>query len=140
MPEHSGHTLLTEALAVIRRALEAHREEAPWREIVARTSGRRGPRTFAVALTEGEPARVVDSYVVRVHEGRFEVVEHGRGGPAIDWNVAVGHLRSIIADPDRYIAGPDQLDLGWLVSRLSAPARKRPGPGDWQVRRTRRPS
>jgi len=138
MPEPSGHTLLTDALAVIRRALEAHREEAPWREIVARTSGRRGPRTFAVAVTEGDPARVIDSYVVRVHEGRFEVVEQGRGAPVIDWNVAVEHLRRIVADPDRYIAGPEQLDLGWLVSRLGPPARK--SPGGWQVRRSRRPS
>jgi len=138
MPEPSGHTLLTDALAVIRRALEAHREEAPWREIVARTSGRRGPRTFAVAVTEGDPARVIDFYVVRVHEGRFEVVEQGRGAPVIDWNVAVEHLRRIVADPDRYIAGPEQLDLGWLVSRLGPPARK--SPGEWQVRRARRPS
>ena len=138
MPEPSGHTLLTDALAVIRRALEAHREEAPWREIVARTSGRRGPRTFAVAVTEGDPARVIDSYVVRVHEGRFEVVEQGRGAPVIDWNVAVEHLRRIVADPDRYIAGPEQLDLGWLVSRLGPPARK--SLGEWQVRRARRPS
>lgn len=138
MPEPSGHTLLTDALAVIRRALEGHREEAPWREIVARTSGRRGPRTFAVAVTEGDPARVIDSYVVRVHEGRFEVVEQGRGAPVIDWNVAVEHLRRIVADPDRYIAGPEQLDLGWLVSRLGPPARK--SPGEWQVRRARRPS
>jgi hypothetical protein len=138
MPEPSGHTLLTDALAVIRRALEAHREEAPWREIVARTSGRRGPRTFAVAVSEGDPARVIDSYVVRVHEGRFEVVEQGRGAPVIDWNVAVEHLRRIVADPDRYIAGPEQLDLGWLVSRLCPPVRK--SAGGWQVRRTRRPS
>lgn len=140
MPEHSGHTLLSEALAVMRRAIEAHRDEAPWRDIVSRTSGRRGRRSFGVAITEGEPARVVDSYAIRVHEGRFEVVEHGAMPPAVEWRGAAEHLRRIVAQPDRYIDDPEQLGLGWLVSQLAPAAGRRPGPGDWQVRRSRRPT
>jgi hypothetical protein len=128
----SGHTLLTEALGVIGRAIDRHRDSSPWREIVARTSGRRGPTTFAVAIHEGDPARVVDHYVIRAHEGRFEVVEHGRREPAPDWHVSVERLRRIVAQPDLYVDEPEKLELAWLEERLGireTPARRQPEPG-----------
>jgi hypothetical protein len=136
MAEPSGHTLLTDALRVIRRALEAHADASPWREIVARTSGRRR-RTFSVAIYEGDPEHVVDRYVVHAHEGRFEVVEHGRGRPA-DWRVSVDQLRQIAAKPDRYVDAPEKLDLGWLETRLGIGRAKRPAAG-WRIGRVRRP-
>jgi hypothetical protein len=138
MAEPSGHTLFTQALGVINRAIEAHEDASPWREIVARTSAAEPARTFGVAICEGDPRRVVDRYSIRAHEGRFEVVEHGRLEPAIDWEVSVDHLERIVAHPDRFIDAPEQLGLGWLEDRLAIRrgAKRRSG---WRIGRARRP-
>ena len=139
MAEPSGRTLLTETLGVINRAIDAHRRISPWREIVARTSGQDGPKRFAVEVREGDPARIVDHYAIRVHEGRFEVIEHGVSEPAIDWSVSVDALRSIVARPDRYVSDPGRLPLDWLASRLGIRADPKRAVS-WRLGRSRRPS
>jgi len=123
MAEPSGRTLLTETLGVINRAIEAHRDTSPCREIVAKTSGSHGPKLFAVAVCEGDPEQIVDHYTIRTHEGRFEMVEHGRSAPAVDWRVSVETLRGIVAKPDRYLNDPSKLPLDWLEVRLGIRAR-----------------
>lgn len=138
MAEPSGHTILTDALRVIGRAIKAHENASPWREVVTRTTSGRRRNTFAVAIYEGDPEHVVDHYVIRVHEGRFEVVERGRSEPAADWRVSVEHLRHIVAEPDGYIDAPEKLDLGWLQTRLGIGDVKRPSP-TWRIGRARRP-
>jgi hypothetical protein len=139
MAEPSGHTLLTEALGVINRAIEAHGNASPWREIVAGTSGRDGAKLFAVEVWEGDPERIVDHYTIRAHEGRFEVVEHGGIERAIDWRVSVEALRTIVTKPDRYLSDPGRLPLDWLESRLGIRARPKRAAG-WRIGRARRPS
>jgi hypothetical protein len=139
MAEPRGHTLLTETLRVINRAIDAHRNTSPWREVVARTSGRNGPRLFAVEIREGDPARVIDHYTIRAHEGRFEMVEHGAREAAIDWRVSVEALRSIVAKPDRYLSHPGRLPLDWLQVRLGIRARPKRA-ASWRIARARRPT
>jgi len=139
MAEPSGHTLFTEALRVITRAIDAHKDISPWREIVAKTSGRRGPTELAVAIYEADPERIVDRYTIRVHEGRLEAVEHGRSGTAIDWRVSVDDLRRVVAEADRHVEEPENLDLAWLESGLGIRARAKRASG-WRLGRVRRPS
>jgi hypothetical protein len=139
MAEPTGHTLLTQALGVINRAIVAHRDTSPWREMVAKTSGPREPTLLSVVITEGEPERIVDHYTLRVHEGRLEMVEHGRSEAAVDWRVSVAALRSMVAKPDRYLSDPTRLPLDWLASRLGVgPTPKRAA--SWRIGRVRRPS
>lgn len=138
MAEPSGRTLLTESLGVINRAIDAHRDAAPWREVVARTTGWKGAKVFAVEVWEGDPERIVDRYSIRVHEGRFEMVEPGRSHPSIDWRVSVEALRSITANPDRYLSDPGRLPLDWLESRLGIRKRAKRATG-WRIGRARRP-
>jgi hypothetical protein len=139
MAEPSGRTLLTETLGVINRAIDAHRDSSPWREIVAKTSGPRGPKLFAVEVREGYPEQIVDHYTIRAHEGRFEMIEHGSSEPAIDWRVSVETLRGIAAKPDRYLNDPSKLPLDWLERRLGIRARRKRA-ARWVMGRARRPS
>lgn len=135
MAEPSGRTLLTDTLGVINRSIEAHRDTSPSREIVAKTSGPRGARLFAVAVCEGDPEQIVDHYTIRAHEGRFEMVEHGRSAPATDWRVSVETLRGIVEKPDRYLNDPRKLPLDWLEVRLGIRARPKRAAG-WFRRRS----
>lgn len=137
MSEPSGHTLLSEALRVINRAIEAHASTSPWRELVARTREPEETPPFGVVIYEGAPDNVVDRYAIRAHDGRFEVTEHGRLVPD-DWHVSVDQLRRIAEEPDRFIEAPEELGLDWLAERLGlAPARKKPA--GWRAGRARRP-
>jgi hypothetical protein len=139
MIEHSGHTLLTEAMRVINRAIDAHRDAPGCREIVARTSAPRGPVLFGVGVYEGDPERIVDRYTIRAHEGRLEMVEHGHTELAIDWRVTAEDLRRIVAKPDRYLRDPGRLPLAWLESRLGIRERRKRAAG-WRIGRAHRPS
>ena len=124
---------------MINRAIEAHKDASPWQEIVASTSTPEEVPAFGVAIYEGDPGHVVDQYSIRAHEGRFEVVEHGRLEPAVDWQVSVEHLQSVVAEPDRFIDAPEKLGLGWLEDRLAIRrgAKRRSG---WRIGRVRRPT
>lgn len=139
MAEPSGHTLLTDTLGVINHAIDAHREASPWREIVAKTGGPAGSKLFAVEVREGDPEQIVDHDTIRAHEERFEMVEHGRSEPAIDWRVSVETLRGIVAKPERYLNDPRKLPLEWLERRLGIRARPKRAAG-WRIGRSRRPS
>lgn len=138
MTEPGGHPLFTEALRVINRAIAANAESSPYREIVAKTTGRGGERNLRVALHEGEPDRVIDRYVVRIHEGRLESVEQGRLEPSVDWAVSVAELRRIVESPDAFVADPASLGLGWLERSLGI-AREPEARPDWRIGRVRRP-
>lgn len=120
MAEPSGHLLFTEALSVMNRAIEAHEDEPPCREIIERTSDRRGQRVFSVSVLEGDPERIVDRYAIRVHEGRFAVVGASQSKAAVDWQVAVDDLRRLVARPDAYVEDPSKLGLRWLELQVSS--------------------
>ncbi len=136
MAEPRGHTLFTDTLRVINRAVEAHAHASPWREIITRTGDHhREPRTFGVDVYEDDPERPVDHYRIGVHEGRFEVIERGSSGAAVDWRVSVDQLRGIIADPDAHEDAPEKLGLSWLVERLGIG--QQPRSRVWSPRRGR---
>ena len=138
MGRPSGHTLFTDALRVLGDALEAHQDEPRWRELVARTSGLPAPLTFGVEIYEPDPEHVVDHYLIRAHEGRFEVVEQGhREVP--DWRVSADELRRIVAERDACIAAPERLDLHWLELRLGLAPRPA-HESEWRMGRARRPA
>ncbi len=103
-------------LRVANRAIEAHKGEAPWREIAERTTERQSP-TFGVAILEGDPPVAIDHYAIRVHEGRFEVLSRS-SAPAVDWRLSVDFPRDVARHPDGYVADPRKLDLDWLQRRL----------------------
>jgi hypothetical protein len=121
------------------RAIDLHRNTPRWREVAARTSGPRGPEFFAVEVWEGDPERIVDHFTIRAHEGRFEVVERGGSGSAIDWRVSVEALRSIVAMPDHYLSDPGRLPRDWLELRLGIRARSKRTAG-WRIGRAHRSS
>lgn len=107
-------TPLPEALRVMSAALEAHRDESPWREIITQTRRCRGSLTFGVGVYDEASARVVDHYEIRVLGSFIEVVDHGHLERPVDWRVSIDELRRIGAD----LEAADALGLAWLEMRL----------------------
>jgi len=132
-----GHSIFTDALRVLGDVLETRGEDPRWRAVIERTSNLPEPLLFGVEIYEPDPGHVVDRYCVRIHEGRFEVVEQGRCGP-VDWRVSADELRRIVAERDAYVEAPDRLDLRWLELRLGIEPRPA-HEGGWRIGRMRRP-
>jgi hypothetical protein len=117
MPEPRGHTLFTDTLRVMNRAIAAHEDSPPFREIIARTKALPDAIRLGVEIYEHDPSAPVDHYGIRIHDGRFEVASRTRE-PVTDWRVSLEYLRRVAEDPQTYIDDPRKLDLGWLERRL----------------------
>jgi hypothetical protein len=118
MPEHSGHTLFTEALRVVNRALGAHEGEAPWRGLLRRAGERLEGVDFGVEVYEGDTPTPVDCYTIRLHDGKFAVSSHGEAPTPVDWKVSVDELRWIAENPEACIEAPERLGMEWLRRRV----------------------
>ena len=119
MPEPRGHTLLTETLRLVNKVLERHADVSPYREIVSRSKQIAGGLELGVAIHEGNPRAPVDSYIIRIRDGKLEVVSRGERVEIVDWTVSVDFLRQVVGAPEFYLDHPEKLGLGWLESRLA---------------------
>lgn len=115
--ETGARTLFDEAIERISAAIEAHRDEPGWRDIIERTSGNRGSTTFVVAVHEPGTTRS-ESYVIRVCRGRFEVVAPAFREARPDWRVSRDELRALCAAGEPRDDGPHAFPLAWLARRL----------------------
>lgn len=118
MPEPRGHTLFTETLGIVNEALEAHRDEAPWKGLLDRAGPRLEGLDLGVAIHENADPAPIDHYTVRMEDGKLAVTSRGERPATVDWRVSVDELRAIVDDRDAYIADPARLDLDWLRRRI----------------------
>lgn len=117
--EKQTDVLFTQALNVMNQALNNHRDETPYRQILGAAQRLLDERTFAVGVYKTDPGKPFDYYTVRYHENRIELVEHGKNKDAdLDWKVSREYLERVAANPERYIDHPEKLDFDWLQSRL----------------------
>lgn len=107
-------TLFDEAIERISAALEAHRDEPGWREVVERTRGNRGSATYVVTI-HGPAAGARESYLIRVCGGRFEIVSRVVREAAPDWRVSSDELRRLC---ERDAPRAEGFPLAWLARRL----------------------
>jgi hypothetical protein len=119
MAEPRGHTLLTETLLLLNKVLKRHGDVSPYREILTRLKQKPGGVELGVAIREGKLHAPVDSYIIRIRDGKFEVVSRGEQLPVADWTGSVDFLRRVTGQQDFYLNHPEELDLGWLERRLA---------------------
>lgn len=118
MDEARRYDLFMEALDVTNRALEANRGEGVYGELLEVLDEHLDGHRAAVALYEEDPAEPFDYFTIRYLDGRFELLERGRGEHDTEWKVSREYLASLGEDPETYIEDPWRLDLDWLADRL----------------------
>lgn len=64
------------------------------------------------------PSSPFDYITIRFRDGSFELVEHGKRDPEIDWKVSRDYLEKVVADSQDSIDHPARLDWDWLESRV----------------------
>jgi hypothetical protein len=119
MSHQETATLLTNAVNVMNTALAEHREEMPWKQLVAATDELFGDRKVGVAIYAEDPGAPFDFYTLRWKAGHgFELASRGKEGPDVTWKVSRGYLQKVADHPDEYTQHPAKLDWDWLRDRL----------------------
>lgn len=111
-------TLFTNALDVTNSALDRHREEVPYAQILASADKMLDGRKLGVAVYESEAGSPFDYFTIRYHDGRLELVSHGKEEPDAQWKVSRAYLQEVAEHPQTYIEHPIKLDLAWLKDRV----------------------
>lgn len=111
--------LVAEAFRVINEAIDAHRDDFPYAQLITASARVLGDRPLVVAVTNGADGLPYDVYTFTFRDGRFVLVGRGRDrSPAPIWTASRHYLEGVVSDPDRYIRHPEKLDLDWIKDRL----------------------
>lgn len=123
MTQPKTYDLFMDALDVVNRSIEANRGEGVYGNLLELFDEHLDGHRSAVAIYEDDPGAPFDYFTIRFIDGRFELVERGRGEHDSEWKVSRDYLDSLIEDPEAYIENPEKLDLDWLATRLPDAAR-----------------
>ncbi|MBD3676135.1 MAG: hypothetical protein HUJ26_21710 [Planctomycetaceae bacterium] len=108
------------ALATMNQAIEKNRDSLFFKTLLKSCETVLGDDLLGVAIYKDSPETPHDYYTIRMDEGRFFLVEHGRGDVDSDWKVSEDYLRDLANDPDKYVDHPEKLSLNWLANRVSS--------------------
>jgi hypothetical protein len=117
--ELDEQALFAQALDVMNRAVRAHEDQTPYKQILQASEKLVGDRAIAVGVAKEPGGEPYDFYTVRFADGSFELEGRGRqGDPSLSWRVSRSYLEGVVEHPQRYIEHPEKLDLDWLKGRL----------------------
>jgi hypothetical protein len=112
-------TKFVDFLNVCNEAIEEHRDEFPFKQLLAAGNRVLGDRQIAVGIYKTDASTPHDYYTVQMKDGRFLYEGHGKHGEDVEWKVKESYLENVAQDPQTYIEHPFKLDWEWLKSRLS---------------------
>jgi len=118
MPKFETNALFMQAINVINRSLDAHKDEMPYKQILALSGKLLDDKKIGVAVYENNPNEPFDYYTVEFRQGRLEYVDRGKHEPDVSWTVAREYLQKIVDDPEPYVEHPEKLDWEWIKSRV----------------------
>jgi hypothetical protein len=118
------NALFAQALHVMNRALDRHREDFPYKQILEGFEKFFDGKTFVAALYKSDASSPYAHFTVRFEEGRFDLVSEGKRGEAdLRWSVSRDYLQRIVEDPKPFVEHPEKLDWEWIKSRLGIGSR-----------------
>ncbi|MGM0576419.1 MAG: hypothetical protein ACQEXJ_11875 [Myxococcota bacterium] len=120
MADLTTAALFTQYLDVVNRAIGQHRDEFPYKQILAGGRKLLGDKHVGVGIYKERGDQPHDWFTIRMlDDGRLDIVEHGKASPDLTWKVREQHLHNVVDDPEPYIDHPAKLDLDWLRTRVS---------------------
>jgi len=116
--ELDEQALVAQAIDVMNRAINEHKDQTPYSQILSASEKLLGDTPLTVGLTKGggDP---YDYYTLRFSDGRIALEGHGKDDDAkLGWRVSRSYLENVVSDPETYVDHPEKLDFDWLVDRL----------------------
>lgn len=115
---HDTATLVTEYLNVANAAIDAHRDETPYKQILSLTDKLADDHRFGIEVYRRGADGPHDYYTAEWNNGGLRYVSHGKEAPDVDFRVSEEHMQRVVDDAEEYIAHPAKIDLDWLKSRV----------------------
>jgi len=120
MIQSNTYSLFIQVLNVLNAALESNRDSPEFGPLLAETSSPGRSRDFGVAVYRDNPDEPYDYFTIRLKQGTFILVAHGKTRNAIVWRVSEAFLRDVASHPFQYYRQPDSLNLEWLRERAGS--------------------
>ena len=108
------------ALATMNKAIDANRNSLFFKTLLKSCKSVLGHDHLGVAVYKDSPDSPHDYFTVRMDDGRFLLVAHGREEVKTDWKVSEDYLRDLVNHPDKYVKHPEKLSLNWLAERVTS--------------------
>lgn len=106
--------LFNQFLRVCNKAMEAHKDEFPYKHIWEAAEHMQGEGGMHVTLYDDEPK---GDYQLKIQDKHIEVMREGDGESESGWRLNASYLRQVVENPDIYINEPSKLDWHWLKNR-----------------------
>ena len=110
--------LFAQFLNISNAALDRHRDESPYKQIIETGNKLLRDRRIGVAVYADEPSEPHDYYTVEWKNGKLLYWEHGKDEPDVELKVKNDYLRQVVENAEEYLNKPYLLDWDWLKSRL----------------------
>ncbi len=111
--------LSTEYVQIVNRALREHRDDQPYKAILAAGEKLLDDTSIAVGLYEEDREHPHHWFTVRFAGGGLELVAQGKADADRSWTCKQAHLEEVVEHPQAFIDKPYRLDLDWMKKTLS---------------------
>lgn len=112
--EMAVNELFGHYIDVCNRALEAHEDKFPYKELIAAGEKLSGG-DIHLAVYEDVPEAV---YTLQFQDKRLTHRPDITPNMKRAWRVNKSYLRKVVEQPEKYIEQPELLDIDWLKNRL----------------------
>ena len=112
--ELAPDALVSQYLHVVNRALGQNRDEFPYDKLLEASEKLFDEKRAAVGVYKDDPRNPHHWFTVEFSDGKFSLVEQGKGDADLKWELRQAHLEEVVENPDPFIESPIKLDLDWL--------------------------
>ncbi len=109
------HELFQQFLEVCNQAMEAHKEEFPYKYIWEAAEDFQDEDGMHVTIYDDEPK---GDYQLRMHDKHIEVMDDSQQSDTSGWRLNISYLKQVVENPEAYISEPAKLDWQWLKNRV----------------------
>lgn len=108
------HMLFAQFLEVCNQAMEAHKDEFPYKHIWEAAEQANHEKGMHITLYDDEPK---GDYTLRICQNHIDVEGVEQPCDCHGWRINTSHMRHVIENPQDYINEPEKLDWKWLKER-----------------------
>lgn len=109
------HELFQQFLEVCNQAMDAHKDEFPYKHIWEAAEHLQNSGGMHVTVYDDEPK---GDYQLRIQDKHLEMTNDNAHEDTAGWRINTSYLREVVENPEEYIKEPARLDWHWLKGQM----------------------
>ena len=107
--------LFNQFLEVCNQAMEAHKDEFPYKQIWEAAEQLQREKGLHVTIYDDEPK---GDFQLRLQDKHIELLSDSEDDSGEGWRINKSYMKRVVENPEEYIEEPAKLDWDWLKNRL----------------------